>query len=82
MLIVMKLDAPRYDMVKLWLLWQGKNYWRNNGKQDLTDGDYLLFQDILKSAIRTEVSGQKFKMNPKINEINYRSGQRGKFENT
>lgn len=76
------LDTPRHDMVKHWLLWMGKNYWRNNGKQDLTDGDFVMFQDILRAAIRVEMSGQKFKMRPKINTIDYRSGRRGKFENT
>lgn len=70
------IDAPRYDAVKHWLLWQGKNYWRNNGKSDTKDDDFLLFGDILKSAIRTEVSGQKFKMAPKINQILY-NPQRG-----
>jgi hypothetical protein len=65
------IDTVRYDLVKHWLLWQGKNYWRNNGKSDTKDDDFLLFNDILKSAIRTEVSGQKFKMRPKINNISY-----------
>ena len=76
------IDAPRYDMVKHFLLWQGKAYWRNNGKSDIKDDDFLIFGDILKAAIRTEVSGQKFKMRPKINTIDYRSNVRGKFENT
>ena len=76
------IDAPRYDCVKHWLLWQGKNYWRNNGKSDTKDDDFLLFGDILKAAIRTEVSGQKHKMAPKLNQINYRTRPRGKFENT
>lgn len=76
------IDAPRYDAVKHWLLWMGKNYWRNNGKSDVKDDDFLMFGDILKSAIRTTVSGQKFKMQPKINSINYRTRPRGKFENT
>lgn len=76
------IDTARYDAVKHWLLWQGKNYWRNNGKSDTKDDDFLLFGDILKAAIRTEVSGQKFKLKPKINQINYRTRPRGKFENT
>ena len=76
------IDAPRYDAVKHWLLWQGKNYWRNNGKSDTKDDDFLLFGDIVKAAIRTEVSGQKYKMKPKINTINYHTKPRGKFENT
>jgi hypothetical protein len=77
-----KIDTPRYDMVKHWLLWKGKAYWRHNGEADIKDNDFLLFGDILKSAIRTEVSGQKFKMKPKINEINYRTSERGTFETT
>ena len=74
------LDTPRYDLVKNWLLWQGKNYWRNNGKQDLEDGDFKMFQDILRSAIRTEVSGQHFKMTPKINQIQYRNTKMLNFD--
>ena len=74
------IDAPRYDAVKHWLLWQGKNYWRNNGKSDTKDDDFLMFGDILKSAIRTEVSGQKFKMRPKINTIAYKSGRKEPFD--
>ncbi|MCR4307898.1 MAG: hypothetical protein NUV80_05005 [Candidatus Berkelbacteria bacterium] len=76
------IDAPRYDCVKHWLLWQGKAYWRNNGKSDVKDEDFLMFSDILKAAIRTEVSGQKYKMSPKLNSINYRSRTRGKFDET
>lgn len=76
------IDAPRYDAVKHFLLAQGKAYWRNNGTLDVRDSDFVMFQDILKSAIRTEISGQKFKMSPKINQINYRTRPRGKFENT
>lgn len=75
------IDAPRYDAVKHWLLWQAKAYWRNNGKADTKDDDFAMFQDILKSALRTEVSGQKYKMHPKINSINYRPNQHVKFEN-
>ena len=76
------IDSPRYELVKHWLLWQGKAYWRNNGKADVKDDDFLLFGDILKSTIRTEVSGQKFKMKPKINTINYNTRNRGDFLRT
>ncbi len=74
------IDFARYDAVKHWLLWMGKNYWRNNGKSDTKDEDFLMFGDILKSAIRTEVSGQKFKMRPKLNTIGYRGSRREPFE--
>jgi len=65
------LDVARYDMIKHWLLWKGKSYWRNNGVDSLKDSDYLQFIDILNEAIRKEVSGQKYKMSPKINSIIY-----------
>ena len=76
------IDAPRYDAVKHWLLWQGKAYWRNNGKADLKDEDFVLFGDILKAAIRTEVSGQKYKMSPKLNRFEYHTRPQGKFQET
>ena len=72
-------DAPRKDMVREWLLWKGKSYWRNNGKDDIKDDNFLLFNDMLKSAIRTDVSGQKYKMRPKLNQISYRPGRRRGF---
>jgi hypothetical protein len=74
------IDAPRYDMVKHWLLWKAKAYWKNGGKIDVKDDEFLFFNDILKSAIRNEFSGQKFKMRPKINQISYRPGKRRGFE--
>lgn len=76
------IDTPRYDAVKHWLLWQGKNYWRNNGKSDLQDADFTIFGDIVKAAIRTEKSGQKWKIRPKINQISYNANKRGTFETT
>lgn len=76
------IDAGRWDGVKHWLLWQGKAYWRNNGKADLKDDDFILFSDILKAMIRTEVSGQKFKMTPAINTINYNTRKKGTFVQT
>lgn len=76
------LDVDRYDMVKEWLLWKGKSYWRNNGVDDLKDSNLLLFQDILKTAIRNSISGQKYKMTPKLNRIEYNTRPVGKFQNT
>ena len=73
------LDTQRFDMVKEWLLWKGKSYWRNNGVDDLKDANFIMFQDMLKSAIRTEVSQQKFKMRPNINTINYERRSNYKF---
>jgi len=65
------LDEERYDMVKHWLLWKAKSYTRNNGKDDLQDGDFLQFKDSLATAIKFKRPGQKFKWTPKINQILY-----------
>lgn len=70
------LDVDRYDMVKHWLLWKAKSYTRNDGKDDLTDADWLEFKDILGDAIKKKPSNQKFKWKPKINQILY--GRRSK----
>jgi len=70
------LDATRYDMVKHWLRWEAKNILRNSGKPDLTDSDYQLFLTILNEAVRREISGQRHKMTPKINQIKYRPTSR------
>lgn len=75
------LDSPRFDMVKHWLLWKAKSYLRNDGKDDLTDADYVIFRDILTDAIKKENSGQKWKMSPKINKIIYTNSRGSKFEN-
>lgn len=67
-----ELTLARFDMIKHWLKWQIRNITENNGKLDMGDGDFMLFQNILNDAIRRESSGQKFKMKPFINKISYR----------
>jgi len=42
------IDAPRYDAVKHFLLWQGKAYWRNNGKADIKDEDFPTDINLIK----------------------------------
>lgn len=68
-----ELDTERYDMVKFWLTWMVRNKVKNEGKLDLNDGDYTMYREALNDAIRTSVSGRKFKMTPKINGISYRN---------
>lgn len=68
-----ELTLARFDMVKHWLKWQIRNITENNGKPDMGDGDFMLFQNILSDAIRRESSGQKFKQHVKVNGITYRS---------
>jgi len=65
------LTPTRYDMVYHWLCWYVRNLTERNGHKDTQDGDFLMFQTILKAAIRRESSGQKHKRNLKINGIFY-----------
>ncbi len=73
------LVGPRADMIKHWLKWKIRAITENNGKEDMKDPDFSMFLNILKKAIRLEVSGQKYKMKPKLNQIQYR-GRRGTFD--
>ena len=65
------LTPARYDMVEYWLRWEIRNITENNGKRDLSDGDYVMFLTVLRDATRRESSGQKFKLKPKVSGINY-----------
>lgn len=75
-----EITLARYDMIKHWIKWQIRNITENNGKPDFKDGDWLMFQACLNDAIRRESSGQKYKMKPQINGINYRRATAGEFE--
>lgn len=70
-----EVDVTRFDMVKHWLVWMIRNMIQNDGKLDYNDGDYSQFKDVLNDAIRIEMNttGQKFKIKPKINTMNYGS---------
>jgi len=67
-----EITLARYDMIKHWVKWQIHNISEKNGSPDFKDGNWLMFQSCLNDAIRRESSGQKFKMKPQINGINYR----------
>jgi len=66
------IDISRYDMVKYWLTWAIRSQYKNGGQKNLNDGDFLLFQTMLKDSINTELTGQKYKWKPRINQILYR----------
>jgi len=66
-----EITLARFDMIKHWLKWQIRNITENSGQPNLTDGDFLLFNSIRSDAIRREASGQKYKMKPFINTIDY-----------
>jgi hypothetical protein len=66
-----EIDIMRFDMVKYWLTWAIRGQLKNDGMRDVTDGDYIMFTDILKDAITLElrVSGQKHRTQPRLNHI-------------
>jgi len=59
----------RYDMLYYYLKWELRNITERNGKKDYTDGDWMMFKEILADAIRKETSGQKFKWQIKVRRI-------------
>lgn len=65
------IEGSRYDAVKHWLIWKLRGQSNATGKLDLTDGDFILFKEILGDLVRREVSGQKHKMKPRVNIIDY-----------
>ena len=66
------LSGFRFDAVKHWLIWKIRAFTSSStGSLNMQDGDFLMFNQILKDQIRLESSGQKFKWKPKINFINY-----------
>lgn len=77
-----KLDKLRRLPVLNYLFWKAWTYWSNNGELDTANGYYLAYRSGLSDAIRTTKSGQKFKMRPKINTIDYNSRRRGNFSET
>jgi hypothetical protein len=66
-----EITLARFDMMKHWLKWSVRNITEKNGNPDYKDGDWLMFNSILKDAIRRESSGQKHKYKYKINGIDY-----------
>jgi len=71
------LDTDRFDMIVLWLKWKIRSFIKNDGKLDYTDGDFLLFKEMLNDAIRNKGRGLRYKMQPAINKINYKPIWRG-----
>lgn len=64
-------DLTTFHMVKYWLTWMVRNQLKNDGKKDMKDGDFQLFQSFLKSAIRAELGrhGQRKRLRSKVNRI-------------
>ena len=63
------LDVTRYDLVKLWLTAKIRWQLKNDGKPNLTDGDYIMFLQGVSDMIRNEVPAHRHKRGVKINKI-------------
>lgn len=75
-----EITLARHDMIKHWLKWQIRNITERTGKPDFQDGDWMMFSNILQDAIRRESSGQKYKMKPFINTIDYGKSNQSNFD--
>jgi hypothetical protein len=65
------LESSRYDLYKHWLIWKLRSRNSSTGELNLQDADKLLFDGMLTDMIIREVSGQKYRMRPKVNGIVY-----------
>jgi hypothetical protein len=65
------IEPSRYDLIKHWLCWKLRALDNASGKLDFNDGDWIMFDVILKDTIRREISGQKFEYKRGVNKITY-----------
>jgi len=65
------IETNRYGLVKHWLCWKLRSLDNANGELSMEDGDKKMFDMMLSKMIRKEISGQKYKMKPKVNGITY-----------
>ena len=63
------LDLFRYGAIKHWLVWAIRMQLKNDGKRDLTDGDYIQFSQIISDYIRNEIPAHRKKRGVKVNKI-------------
>lgn len=68
-----ELDAFRYAAVKHWLTWAVRMQKKNDGKRDLTDGDYVQFLQIVSDYIRAEKPNNRKNRRILSNGIFYRN---------
>lgn len=64
-------EPTRYLLYKHWLAWKLKALDNSSGSLNIEDGDFQLFTMLLNDMIGKEVSGQKFRMKPRVNKISY-----------
>jgi len=75
-----EITLGRYDMVYYYLTWELRNIQERNGKKDYSDGDWMMFKEIMVDAIKKETSGQKYKMKPKVSKITDNRGSNLSFD--
>ena len=75
------IEGSRYDMVKHWLIAKIRAQSNATGMMDANDFDWQLFLGIVADLIRKELSGQRFKMSPRVNQISL-SSRRGHLSPT
>jgi len=64
-------EPTRYLLYKHWLCWKLKALDNASGTLNLSDGDFLLFSQILTDSVGKEISGQRHRMKPRVNKITY-----------
>lgn len=65
------IEFRRHLPVKHWLAWKLKSLDNANGELKMDDGDKQMFDITLADLIRRERSGQKHKMQRRVNKITY-----------
>lgn len=64
-----EIDLQRYGVVLDYITWKAEATAKNDGKLDMNSGWYLSYKESLNDAIRTSVSGKKFRWKPNINRM-------------
>jgi len=64
-------EPTRYLLYIHWLKWKLRSLDNTSGELNIQDGDFLLFDTMLKDMISKEIGGQKFKQKPRVNKITY-----------
>lgn len=66
-----QVEPTRYLLFVHWLRWKLRSLDNASGALDPQDTDFIMFNSMLGDMAKTEVSGQKHKMKPKVNRIKY-----------
>lgn len=70
-----EIDLNRFDLVLDYITWKAEALAKNDGKPDMSSAWYLLYKEKLNDAIRTSISGKKFRWVPNINKMSNRGSK-------